>query len=263
MSGATSAEAEGALPRARRHVAWVLALARWLKVWAERVLAEHAAALAMAAGLGGARVRSLPLREPEVTLLPVPAWPPGLTPSDMATRGAPVERGFSWPPPVPVNPEASTPRLNTLRCLSGVETFALVRPEAGGGDRAAPPRVTPPIPFGFDPEDLLPAEPMTVVRSPSPAMLLRAAAISGEEAASEAPALEEGTSFAPRPSQDGPVLPGDPARELLALLKESQGTPHQPSVPWPEAVPPSPSEASEALAVLLQCERLELESLGE
>ncbi|RKH71555.1 hypothetical protein [Corallococcus aberystwythensis] len=238
MHACPPAEAVEARPRARRHLAWVLALARWLKAWAERVLAEHSAALTKAAaGLGGARVRSLPLREPAVRLLPpVPLWPPRLEPLPDAASFA-------------TYPEAPTPRLNTLRCIPKEEGTA---PDVEGAEGSLP--ATPRVPFGFDPDDLLPPEPVAVVALvPSPAALLQAAA-------REVPALQPA---APRPVRTVTSFPRDPARDLIALLKESLGTPVQPSVPWSEAVPPASDEPTDAEEMLRQCERLELEPTVE
>ncbi|RKG73677.1 hypothetical protein D7W79_24980 [Corallococcus exercitus] len=241
MHAGPPAEAVGTLPRARRHLAWVLVLARWLKAWAERVLAEHSAALAMAAGLGGARVRSLPLREPAVALpAPVPLWPPRMDPL----------------PPVPLDvastetlPDAPTPRLNSLRCIPKEGSA----PEVERED--VPLRAAPRVPFGFDPDDLLPAEPLAVVALlPSPAMLLQAAAM--EETPELPPA-------APLSSQAVTSFPRDPARNLLTLLKESLGTTAPPSVPWSEAMPSSLDEPADAEEMLRQCERLELEPTVE
>lgn len=238
MAAGPPAEAVGTLPRARRHLAWVLVLARWLKAWAERVLAEHAAALAKAAaGLGGARVRSLPLREPAVALpAPVPLWPPGMEPLPPAPLDAASPVTY---------PEAPTPRLNTLRCIP-MEAGS-VPEEVERED--VPPRVAPRVPFGFDPEDLLPAEPVAVV-TPSPALLLQAAAL--EETPELPPA-------APLSSRAVGSFPRDPARDLILLLKESLGTPAPPSVPWSEAAPSAPGEPADAAEMLRQCERLELE----
>ncbi|WP_404369064.1 hypothetical protein ACIHQR_05720 [Corallococcus coralloides] len=244
MLAGPPAEAVVARPRARRHLAWVVSLARWVKAWAERVLAEHAAAVAKAAvELGGARVRSLPLREPAVVLLPVPLWPRGgeefLTPehADMVST--------------PMLPEAPTPRLNTLRCIPK---------EGEAPDVEREPvtlRMVPRVPFGFDPDDLLPAEPVAVVAPPpSPALLLQAAALPCEEPPDAPP-------VAPRPLQAVTSFPRDPARDLIALLKESLGTPAQPSVPWSEAGPSSPDEPADAEEMLRQCERLELEPTVE
>lgn len=224
MLAGPPAEAVQARPRERRHLAWVLSLARWVKAWAERVLAEHAAAVAKAAvELGGARVRSLPLREPAVVLLPVPLWPP---------RGdEPLSPSVS----TPTLAEAPTPRLNTLRCIPSEGDVPDVEREA----------VSLQLPFGFDPDDLLPAEPVAVVAPPpSPALLLQAAALPCEES---------------RPLQAVTSFPRDSAKDLIALLKESLGTPTQPSVPWSEAVPPSSGEPADAAEMLRQCERLELE----
>ncbi|NNB84345.1 hypothetical protein HJC10_21230 [Corallococcus exiguus] len=235
MHAAPPAEALVARPRARRHLAWVLSLARWLKTWAERVLAEHAAAVAKAAvELGGARVRSLPLREPAVVLLPVPLWTP-----PRGEEPLPPERTDAVS--TPTFAEAPTPRLNTLRCIPVEGDVLDVEREAASLHA---------MPFGFDPDDLLPAEPVAVVApAPSPALLLQAAALPCEE-------LPPG---APRPSQAVTSFPRDPARDLIALLKESMGTPAQPSVPWSEAAPPSPDEPADAEEMLRQCERLELE----
>ncbi|MBN8233095.1 hypothetical protein JYK02_36830 [Corallococcus macrosporus] len=234
MRAGPPAEAVGTLPRARRHLAWVLVLARWLKAWAERVLAEHSAALAKAAaGLGSARVRSLPLREPPVTPPPsVPLWP--------SWRESPL-------PPVPrvTHSAAHTPRLNTLQCIPRDEWRVPVEARED-----APLNATPRVPFGFDPDDLLPAEPVAVVAPmPSPALLLQAAAREPPPAA--------------QPSQAVTSFPRDPARELLTLLKESLGTRAPPSVPWSEPVPPSPAEPADAEEMLRQCERLELEPSAE
>ncbi|RYZ39294.1 MAG: hypothetical protein EOO71_20640 [Myxococcaceae bacterium] len=249
--------------RARRHLAWVLALARWVKGWAERVLAEHAAALAKAtAGLGGARVRSLPVREPDVTLLPVPVplWPPRLEVSGTAPPPPPVESEAFRRLSEPLEPDAPTPRTNTLRCLpmaDGSSPFDL-EPERG-----TPPRPPPGVPFGFDPDDLLPAEPGAVVAfAPRPATLLQAAALPLPDMTAHPAPPVPGTSAAsaPPPLQAVPPLPGDPARELLALLQESEGTPTQPPVPWLEAPPPAPAESADAQEVLRQCARLELET---
>ncbi|RKG77794.1 hypothetical protein D7W82_33370 [Corallococcus sp. CA049B] len=225
MHAVPPSEAVEARPRERRHLAWVLSLARWVKAWAERVLAEHAAALAKAAvELGGARVRSLPLREPPVVLLPVPLWPP--------RRDEPLLPELS----TPTLGEAPTPRLNTLRCIPKEEDE---EPEA------VPLQAAPRVPFGFDPDDLLPPEPVAVVAPPpSPVLLLQAAALPCEESLP----LRAVTSF-----------PRDSAKDLIALLKESMGTPTQPSVPWSEAVPPSSGEPADAAEMLRQCERLELE----
>ncbi|NPC68211.1 hypothetical protein [Corallococcus exiguus] len=237
MHAAPPVEALVARPRARRHLAWVLSLARWLKTWAERVLAEHAAAVTKAAvELGGARVRSLPLREPVVVLLPVPLWPPRV--------GEPLSPERMDAVSTPAFEDAPTPRLNTLRCI----------PMEGDGTdverEAVSLQVVPQVPFGFDPEDLLPAEPVAVVApAPSPALLLQAAALPCEE-------LPPG---APRPLRVVTSFPSDPARDLIALLKESMGTPAQPSVPWSEAAPPSTDEPADAQEMLRQCERLELE----
>jgi hypothetical protein len=213
MPAGPPSEAVQARPRERRHLAWVLSLARWVKTWAERVLAEHAAAVAKAAVVpGGARVLSLPLREPAVVLLPVPLWPPREE---------------------PVLPEAPTPRLNTLRCI----------PREGDVPEAEP-DLAPRVPFGFGPEDLLPAEPGAVVAPPpSLALLLQAAALPDKD-----PPTRAVTSF-----------PRDPARELIVLLKGSLETPAPPSVPWSEPVPSSLGEPSDAEEMLRQCERLELE----
>ncbi|MBN8465131.1 hypothetical protein JYJ95_01300 [Corallococcus exiguus] len=237
MHAAPPVEALVARPRARRHLAWVLSLARWLKTWAERVLAEHAASVAKAAvELGGARVRSLPFREPVVVLLPVPLWPPRvdepLSPERMDAVSTPTLE------------EAPTPRLNTLRCIPKEGDVQDVEREAVSL------QAVPRVPFGFDPDDLLPPEPVAVVApAPSPALLLQAAALP----------CEESPPVAPRPSQAVTSFPRDPARDLIALLKESMGTPTQPSVPWSEAVPPSPDEPADAQEMLRQCERLELE----
>ncbi|MHA7633970.1 hypothetical protein [Corallococcus sp. M7] len=228
LAGPPSGAVE-ARPRERRHLAWVLSLARWVKTWAERVLAEHAAAVAKAAAeLGGARVRSLPLREPAVVLLPVPLWPPRV---DM-----PVS-----PPPFS---EAPTPRLNTLRCIPKEGDVPDVEREAVSL------QAVPRVPFGFDPDDLLPPEPVAVVAPPpSPVRLLQAAALPCEEL----------PPVAPRPLQEVTSFPRDPAKDLIALLKESMGTPARPSLPWSEALPPSPDEPADAAEMLRQCERLELE----
>ncbi|MFB1481807.1 hypothetical protein [Corallococcus sp. RDP092CA] len=237
MDAGPPGEAMETRARARRHFAWVLALARWLKAWAERVLAEHTEALAKAAlELGGATVRSLPLREPAVALLPVPPWLPRWEPVDSRAQ-PPLEP----PPPLP---EARTPRLNTLRCV----------PQEGAAPDGEPAVVPLPVehrvPFGFDPDDLLPAEPVAVVASrPSPAELLQAAV-------REAPDLPPVASC---PLRLVTSFPRDPARELILLLKESVGTPTQPSVPWPEAPSSSPDEPVDAAEMLRQCERLELE----
>ncbi|NOK22966.1 hypothetical protein [Corallococcus carmarthensis] len=240
MHASPPAEALEARPRARRHLAWVLALARWLKAWAERVLSEHSAALAKAAGLGGAQVRSLPLREPVLTLLPpVPLWPSRMEP------GTPVPPDAASPSMIP---EAPTPRLNTLRCIPREGEMPDVESEEG------PLHAASQVPFGFDPDDLLPAEPVAVVGPvPSPAMLLQAAAM-------EVPELPPAVS---QPLQGVSAFPRDPARDLIALLKESLGTPAQPSVPWSEAEPPSPDEPADAEEMLRQCERLELEPTVE
>ncbi|AFE07257.1 hypothetical protein COCOR_06982 [Corallococcus coralloides DSM 2259] len=229
MHAVPPSEAVEARPRERRHLAWVLSLARWVKAWAERVLAEHAAAVAKAAvELGGARVRSLPLREPAVVLLPVPLWPPRMDEPLLPKRSDAVS--------TPTLAEAPTPRLNTLRCI----------PKEGDAEHEAVSlQVAPQVPFGFDPDDLLPPEPVAVVAPPlSPALLLQAAALPCEES---------------RPLQAVTSFPRDPAKDLIALLKESMGTPAQPSVPWSEAVPPSPEEPADAAEMLRQCERLELE----
>ncbi|RKG62350.1 hypothetical protein D7X30_03335 [Corallococcus sp. AB011P] len=240
MHAAPPAEALVARPRARRHLAWVLSLARWVKAWAERVLAEHAAAVAKAAvELGGARVRSLPLREPAVVLLPVPLWPP--------RGGEPLSPVRSDAVSTETLAEAPTPRLNTLRCIPTEGDVPDVEREAVSL------QVVPQVPFGFDPDDLLPTEPVAVVAPPpSPALLLQAAALPCED-------LSELPPVAPRPLQAVTSFPRDPARDLIALLKESMGTPAQPSVPWSEAVPPSPDEPADAAEMLRQCERLELE----
>ncbi|WP_375754590.1 hypothetical protein [Corallococcus exercitus] len=239
MHAGPPAGAGETLPRARRHLAWVLVVARWLKAWAERVLAEHAAALAKAAaGLGGARVRSLPLREPAAVLPPpVPLWPPRVDP----LPPAPWELASRV-----THAKAHTPRLNTLRCIPKEEGNA---PDVERED--VPLRATPRVPFGFDPDDLLPAEPVAVV-APSPVLLLQAAALETPEPPLAARPLQAVTSF-----------PRDPARELLALLKESLGAQAPPSVPWSEAAPPSPGEPADAEEMLRQCERLELEPTVE
>ncbi|RKG61289.1 hypothetical protein D7V80_35165 [Corallococcus sp. CA054B] len=241
MHAVPPSEAVEARPRERRHLAWVLSLAKWVKAWAERVLAEHAAAVAKAAvGLGGARVRSLPLREPAVVLLPVPLWP--------HRRDEPLLPERSDAVSTPTLAEAPTPRLNTLRCI----------PKEGDMEHEAVAlQAAPRVPFGFDPDDLLSPEPGAVVApSPSPALLLQAAALPCED-------LPEPPPVAPRPLQAVMSFPRDPAKDLIALLKESMGTPAQPSVPWSEAVPPSPDEPADAVEMLRQCERLELEPPGE
>ncbi|MCY1039828.1 hypothetical protein OV208_00750 [Corallococcus sp. bb12-1] len=269
--GAPQAEAVGDwVPplRARRHLAWVLALARWVKGWAERVLAEHAAALAKATVvLGGARVRSMPVHEPDVTLLPVaapaPLWPPRLEVSSAAPPAPPVAPEALRRLSEPLDPDAPTPRLNTLRCVpmaDGASPFDL-DPEGG-----TPPRAPPGVPFGFDPDDLLPAEPGAVVAlALDPAALLQAAALPlPDMTVRPAPSLHEAPAAAPRPLQAVPALPrGGPARELLALLRESEGTPTQPPVPWLEGPPPPPAGSTDAQEVLRQCERLELEKPGQ
>jgi hypothetical protein len=252
MRSAPSAQAVGGAPQARRHLTWVLVLARWLKAWAERVLAEHAAALAkgvVAPVPAGARVRSLPLREPPVTLLPAPVWPPRLEPSLGLPRSGPEPwSGASS------HIEAPTPRLNTLRCIPREGPVLEESPVMGSLN------VETRVPFGFGPEDLLPAEPGAVVAPlPSPAALLQAAALQREALAEVASVPAEPPT---RPLQVVPSVGHDPARELLALLKESLGTPHAPSLPWPEVIPPSPSEASDAEEALRQCERLEWEPPG-
>ncbi|CAM3542114.1 hypothetical protein G4177_20655 [Corallococcus sp. ZKHCc1 1396] len=263
--------------RARCHLAWVLALARWVKGWAERVLAEHAAALAEAtAPRGGARVRSLPVREPEVVLLPVPLWPPRLEPSSVTPRMTPVSSEVS---PEPLDSGAPTPRPNALRCVpmpEGPSPFDL-EPERG-----TPPRPPPGVPFGFDPDDILPAEPVaTVSLRPDPAALLQAAAIPLPDVTEHpvpayaapgqmhheppvlAPAAPGQVSAARSPAQAVPLLQRDPARELLTLLQESEGTPTQPPVPWLEVAPPPGAGSTDAQEVLRQCARLELETPGD
>ncbi len=243
MLAGPQAEAMETRPRARRHFAWVLSFARWLKTWAERVLAEDAAALAKAAAeLRGATVRSLPLREPAVALLPVPTWPPQWKPMEPRVPAPPLAE-----PPTTLA-ETTTPRLNMLRCV----------PREGavpdGESESVPLSVVPQVPFGFDAQDLLPAEPVAVVAlPPSPAQLLQAAAMEAPDLPPVAPvALQEETS-----------LPRDPARDLIALVKESFGTPTQPSVPWSEAEEPSSDEPADAEEMLRQCERLELEPTVE
>lgn len=267
MFGAPPVKAEE--PRApslreRRHVFWVLALARWLKAWAERVLAEHDAALAKEAEALGARVRSLPLREPVVPPPPpVPLWPPRLEAPFEVPRPPPVVSAL---PPLPAHlmevsamdssdESAPTPRLNTLRCLSRDDGDAAVPPPAALG---------PLLDFG--PDDLLPPEPGAVVEGPPlPAPLLQAAAIACDDlgmAPPDAPALGE-VEAAPCSLHVVPPLPGQPARELLALLKESEGTPTRPSVPWPESTAPTPAESAEAEEMLREYKRLEWETQGE
>lgn len=234
MLASPPAEAMETPPRARRHVAWVLALARWLKGWAERVLAEHAAAKA-AVQLEGATVRSLPLREQSVLLLPVPPW-----------LMRPLEPPFSEPQ-APLA-EALTPRLNSLRCIPKEGTV----PEGGSETVSLP--AAPRVPFGFDPTDLLPAEPLVVVAPPpSAAQLLQAAAMEVPDPPPVAPpSLRVVTS-----------LPRDPARDLLSLLREAEGTLARPSVPWSETDAPASDEPSDAAEMLRQCERLELEPTVE
>ncbi|RKH50989.1 hypothetical protein [Corallococcus llansteffanensis] len=242
MSGAPPVEAEEA--RERRHLSWVVALARWGKAWAERVLAEHAAALAKAEEeLGGAQVRSLPLREPVVMPPPVPAWPPRPDLSSDVTRMPPVLSAVPPLPPHLMDEGAPTPRPNTLRCVSLEE-----------GEAELPVHVALGPLLDFDPDDLLPSE-------PQPAPLLQAAAIPCDDVA-EAPALGD-AQVAPRSLHVVPPLPGQSARDLLALLKESEGTPTRPSVPWPESTPPTPPESAEAEEMLRECERLEWETQGE
>ncbi|RKH26007.1 hypothetical protein D7X75_29070 [Corallococcus sp. CA031C] len=250
--------------QARRHRAWRLALARWVKGWADRMLAEHAAALAKeAVTLGGGRVRSLPVREPDVTLLPVAVWPPRLEMSGAAPPAPPVVPEAVRRLSDPLDPNAPTPRPNALRCIpmaDGASPFDL-EPECG-----TPPRMGPGVPFGFDPEDLLPAEPKAVVAlALEPAALLQAAALPPPDVTTHpAPSFPAPPAApAPRPLQAVPPLRRDPAKELLALLKESEGTPTQPPVPWLEAPPPPPAESADAQEVLRQCARLELETPGE
>ncbi|RKG95532.1 hypothetical protein D7V97_37060 [Corallococcus sp. CA053C] len=260
LPGVPPVEAEEARvspPRERYHGAWVLALARWLKAWAERMLAEHDAALVKEAEGVRARVRSLPLREPVVTPPPpVPAWLPRLEGSSDVTRPPPV---MAVLPPLPshlLDDDTPTPRPNTLRCLP-----------RGDGDVEVPLQVALGPLLDFDPDDLLPSEPGTVVaRPPLPASLLQAAAIPCDDltlAQPDATALGDAQAAQRSLHVVPPLPPGQPARELLVLLREPEDTPTRPSVPWLESTPPTPSESAEAEEVLRECERLELETQGE